>query len=274
MSLDIKKIYVDSRFRTSDSKSNSDFTIDLPRNFNVPDDTVCYIDDIVLPVSWATIDYRNRYVYFSVFYDDQTWIRYDPLPTKNYNGASFASALQTLMNTTAFDLDVSFTVTYDFTNNVLQLSVSDDRAVITDEVKVTFFPDATLAAGLNGTRYNPSRSVNEILSINNDYEVKVGQSFYAYLDLHSTRNLYLQSSALASYDTVSNFGNDTIIKKIPVRANFNEVIFDNASEGFDYLTVSRRTLRHIDFRLVDTQNNIIDMRGTHWSFSIVFQKIG
>ena len=37
--------------------------------------------------------------------------------------------------------------------------------------------------------------------------------FYTNLDLHTTRNLYLHNSVLASYDTLSNFNMDTIIKK-------------------------------------------------------------
>ena len=36
--------------------------------------------------------------------------------------------------------------------------------------------------------------------------------YYTNLELHTTRNLYLHSSVLASYDTLSNFNMDTIIK--------------------------------------------------------------
>ena len=56
MKLDMQKIYIDSRFRTAGSKSESDFNIELPRSFNVPDGVVAHIDDIVIPVSWSTID--------------------------------------------------------------------------------------------------------------------------------------------------------------------------------------------------------------------------
>ena len=37
--------------------------------------------------------------------------------------------------------------------------------------------------------------------------------FSCYLDLHGMRNLYLFSSSLANYDIISNFNQDTIIKK-------------------------------------------------------------
>ena len=69
--------------------------------------------------------------------------------------------------------------------------------------------------------------------------------FYTNIDLHTTRNLYLHSSVLGSYDTLSNFNMDTIIKKISVRANYNELIFDSSMAGFDYLNVSRRSFQII-----------------------------
>ena len=56
MKLDITKKYIDSRFGTENSKSETDFSIELPRSFNVPDGVVAHIDDIVIPVSWSTID--------------------------------------------------------------------------------------------------------------------------------------------------------------------------------------------------------------------------
>ena len=67
MKLYITKIYLDSRFKTKNSKSDSDFSIELPRSFNVPDGVVVHIDDIVIPVSWSTIDERNNKCYISVF---------------------------------------------------------------------------------------------------------------------------------------------------------------------------------------------------------------
>ena len=39
--LEVNKIYIDTRFKTEDSKSDSDFTIGLPKTVNTPDDTIC-----------------------------------------------------------------------------------------------------------------------------------------------------------------------------------------------------------------------------------------
>jgi hypothetical protein len=63
--LPIKKIYIDSRFKSGDSVSDSNFKIDLPQNLLMPAGTGFYIDDISIPVSWYTVDAgRNNKLYF------------------------------------------------------------------------------------------------------------------------------------------------------------------------------------------------------------------
>ena len=42
----VRKVYVDSRFRTKDSVSNSDFKVELKEAIDLPENTVCYVDDI------------------------------------------------------------------------------------------------------------------------------------------------------------------------------------------------------------------------------------
>ena len=101
--------------------------------------------------------------------------------------------------------------------------------------------------------------------------LKEAAPYVAYIDMHTTRNLYLTSSCLASYNTISNFSNGVIIKKIPVKANYSQMFFDSAAAGYDYLDVSRRALSRIDFRLQDSYGNIVDLRNNHWSFSLVVQ---
>ena len=114
--------------------------------------------------------------------------------------------------------------------------------------------------------------MNGILRINKTVKLtQTDQSYTAYIDLHATRNLYLTSSSLASYNIMSNFKNDVIIKKIPARANYSQMIFDGASNGYDYLQLSKRTVNRLDFRLEDSYGNIMNLNGNHWSFSLIFQ---
>ena len=52
----IKKVYIDSRYKSNDSVSNSDFKFELKEGLDLPDNTVCYIDDISIPHTWYTIE--------------------------------------------------------------------------------------------------------------------------------------------------------------------------------------------------------------------------
>ena len=55
-----KRVVIDSRHKTADSISNSDFTIQLPYNVQIPRGTKAYVDACMLSVSWgAALTGRN-----------------------------------------------------------------------------------------------------------------------------------------------------------------------------------------------------------------------
>jgi hypothetical protein len=58
-----KKVYVDSRFRSKDSVSNSDFKFELNESLDLPDNTFCYVDDISIPHTWRTIESHDNKLY-------------------------------------------------------------------------------------------------------------------------------------------------------------------------------------------------------------------
>ena len=98
----IKKMYVDSRYRTNDSESNSDFQFELKEALDLPDNTECYIDEISIPHTWYTVEVNlNNTLYIITTRMEPgvnpTW--YHPLALKmtsgNYTGTSLARALQT-----------------------------------------------------------------------------------------------------------------------------------------------------------------------------------
>jgi hypothetical protein len=63
MSLPVKKIYVDSRMKTNDSNSDSDFKFELSQSLTLPKNTTCFIDDITIPHSWYNVDAKNNRLY-------------------------------------------------------------------------------------------------------------------------------------------------------------------------------------------------------------------
>ena len=122
--LEVKQIYIYTRFKTIDSKSDSDFVIELGRTINIPDDTIAYINDIVLPVSWSTIDEGNTKLQYSIAYyvdgkiEKSYWIL--PVDFKNYNGTTLADEMMEKLNDGLYtDMKNKFTfnIEYDYIEN-------------------------------------------------------------------------------------------------------------------------------------------------------------
>ena len=143
------------------------------------------------------------------------------------------------------------------------------------EFSIDLVSGADLQAGRNWSNSIPKADIHSMSGIlrigKKSYRLRDSFPWVAYLDLHTTRNIYITSSSLASYNIVSNFDNDVIIKKIAVKANYSQMLFDTADAGYDFLDVSKRTLQRIDFKLMDSYGNVIDLRNNHWSFSLIFQ---
>ena len=89
--LPIKKIYIDTRFRSSDFVSHSNFNIDLPTTFLMPEDTGFYIDDVCIPHSFFTTEEGVNDQLQYVYVDATT--RTVTIPQGYYNITTLASAI-------------------------------------------------------------------------------------------------------------------------------------------------------------------------------------
>ena len=195
------------------------------------------------------------------------------LSVQNYTGAQFATELALNLNYAALTLSplLVFDCVYDLAENMHGITLSDTRneaLKASTPFKLEILTDETLSTGSN--RIADPRTVNTIIRNTTQTFITEAAPYTCYLDLFQTRNLYLTSSALASYDTVSNFGIDTIIKKIPCTVGYNKLLTQSSGSTLDGLDVSKRTLRFIDFKLVDSSFRTIPLQGNHFCFSIVF----
>jgi hypothetical protein len=247
----------------------------------VPDGVVAHIDDIVIPVSWTTIDDRNNKCYISFSCVGTEKVYDTTFINKNYDGFGFAATLSEFLNDKVKGfthagvlIEPVFVCAYNLITNNLEISLTDNsaRGGLVKELapfQLVFFTDEYLKTNQGNTTPN---SINNIIRNTKIVIITQATPYKCYIDLFATRNLYLISSALCSYDTVSNFGMDTIIKKIPCTAEYNKMIFQSSGSTLDGLDVSKRTLRFLDFKLVDSSFKTVPLQGNHFSFSIVFQQ--
>jgi len=258
--LPIKKIYIDSRDMNQSSSSHSDFKVDLPQTVHLPEDTVAYIDDVCVPVSWYTIDEeRNNKFYFRI--EDRNYVA--NIPSSNYSITSLNNKLVELMNTISNNFRASTNLNPNTINIISTLPTLEwNFEILSDKRAISF------------GYLEPLNSINTYLG-NNTMQVNNQLFPYVsgYVDLNPIRNVYITSGNLGSFHSMSTKGDRGIIKKVPVRANYNEMIYDDAVLGIDYIDVSRQTLSRLEFQLKDSFGNIIDLHGNHWSCSLVFAKL-
>jgi hypothetical protein len=194
------------------------------------------------------------------------------MPSKNYTGESFAAELKKLINEDVIaktGTDLKYEVAFDQNDNLISITQTVPFHIA--KTRIVSVADLRTGKWWSAPISNDNiRSINGMIRLGkNTYELTYNAPYVSYIDLHTTRNLYLTSSALASYSNISNFNNDVIIKKIPVSASFGQMLLYNATTGYDYLHVSTRQLTRIDFRLQDSYGNIVNLRNNHFSFSLI-----
>ena len=115
----IRKIYIDPRFRTPQSKSTSDFEVELANSVVIPRKAIGWVSDLHLPVSFYNVDEHNNvlYVRASARYGSLTAsptvrVKADTLPPKNYSGETLAEELATQLNVTSLMENSKFYTRY------------------------------------------------------------------------------------------------------------------------------------------------------------------
>jgi hypothetical protein len=111
--LPLKKIYIDSRDRTPDSKSASNFKIELPYTVQMPENTVFFVTDVCIPHVWKTIEEEfNDSLFLSYIVPGASSALTEKyvvvtLTEGNYTLSELATELQTRLNGARMSSDVS-----------------------------------------------------------------------------------------------------------------------------------------------------------------------
>ena len=297
MSLPIKKVYIDTRFRTNDSISTSQFKIELPDTMALPHNTIFHLDDIAIPYSWYTVtEYVNDALYVqmstlnnggTVDHNSTNICKIITLLPGNYNSLqALANEIQLKANQKFNSAAVPnpFIVSVNVRTNTLTFSLTNNtiaaKVLTNSDIKTKLYGYITPSGWQGhwtGPYYdnNDSHNANELIGNTNGNGFlfdKDMQFTTQYTDLQPIKNIYIHSANLGSYKTIGPKGESTIIKKVPVTANPNEMIFSTVTSSSDYLDCSRQTLKTISFELKDAHGTIINLHGANLSFSIVFDK--
>ena len=262
----IRKVYIDSRFKTKDSKSNSEFKYELAESVELPDKCVCFVDDVIIPVSWYNIDENGKNIYVRRYQDlsNTKTDRIVPIEVNNHTADTLTDAVQNALNT-AFGGGV-FTVTYDARK--LKITITAESQ---SEVKLFTDDELKGANDWQGTAYDSNNlmSANEVLG-NFTIQSYTASAFESgIIDLRRIHNVYISSSNLSTFKTLGPRGESGIIKKCPVTTEYGFTLMDNVV-SHDWIDVSKQLLKTLEFILSDAYGKTIDLRGMPISLSLIF----
>ena len=182
--LPLKKIYIDSRDRTADSKSSSNFKIELPYTVEMPDNTVFFVTDVCIPNVWQTIktDFNDRLYLVQrgpdtmqdgyILHNNMSY-KIIKLSQGNYNIISLSNEIQTKLRASVdsfMNAGVSFNVTYDTTTNSITITLTGN----TSNCSFRLLTDAEVRSGIRPYSWqgdtvdvNHPRSANDVLKLVN-----------------------------------------------------------------------------------------------------------
>ena len=271
--LKLKKIYVDSKYKTINSVSTSQFSIQLPETIYMPDSSVFYISDVCIPHSWYTIEENvNDKFYLQINDDNFTFDVILTLDSKNYTGGDLAVEILSQLNKLT-NFTNKFTITYDSSRHdiIIMCDFGYTFKVLTKNDISTKLNNTW--AGIYYDNTNPHDINTYMLKLTDGVSplyTSVNYFKSSGLDLQPIRNIYLSSPNLGNFSTLGPNGQSNIIKKIPVNANYNSMVFDNMTSSNDFLDCSKQTLKNIEFSIENSRGEIINLHGQEVSFSIIF----
>ena len=278
--LKYKKNYIDSKFRSSDSVSSSDFKIELPETMSFQENTVFYLDDICIPHSWDTVIAGiNDKLYFKVYETNAVpQVEYPLIATidpGSYIGPDLAAKMQTEMNEVSSTVAANlFTCVYDPKTNKITITILNDIAKAY-AFRIPTQRELKTMEWFNAIDRNNPHDINDIISNLGEVSVRnftITPFTSGSLYLQPFNNIYIHASNIGNYNSIGCQNERTIVKKVPVTADRGMQIFDQCVLMNDYNDCSGQTVKTLFFQLKSSRGDTIPLNGCNWSFSIVFSR--
>ena len=290
---DFRRVVVDSRYKTADSHSDSDFYVDLKYPMMIPKGSLMYVEGVSLSHSWPTIqkDINDKvYVLEQIGASPGSSAEHNRIAVLTpgaYNSVQLAAELQTQLNAasllatvgggsyqyTCVVNDGRITVMHNIPNNLgrgylYAKDYTDDPA--------TYLSSPTLHASAY-PRPN-GQAANEILgylsNAQNDVYIHSANSvIFSYLDLQRHKQLFLCAPGLGESSMQLLNGDTTCIRRILVSTMQGEIITDTLQTGLAAITFTAdETITRIHFILKGWDGRPVTTAGHQLSFELVVQK--
>ena len=274
--LKFKKVYIDSSYKVSGTPS--DFTIDLPETVQLEDNMLCQIHEVSIPHSWYSINSTNNNIYWrhqvippgviaGITYRKVT------IPEGNYTAVDLAQTIQIAINLLVDTGDRPNTYSLSYNTSTNKFTFSSNYATVIF-VLLTDGEVAPLAGSFSDpVDINNLSSMNRVIGNTTpatDAYTNVSPYTSNFVDLVPFKSLYLHCNEISNYNQLTVAGNSSIVKKVNVTVPYLGVINDLELSNVDYIDVSGKMLRRLNFRLTNNLNQVVNLNDVDISFTLTF----
>ena len=273
-----KKIFIDSNYRLPQSRSSSDFVIELNENIEIPEGTRMHITDISIPAAWKSTEVNfYEYMYVMIFDNSDVFVKNFRiyLGNKIYFAEQIAFDMHAGLNTNTNDLNADgiFNYAYDSATRTVQFSIKDGL-----NYKVKIPTNDELANYVNNqwdtntANYDSSNplSINYLLS---NYVPSNPLTVWtsSYLNLVPFRYIFISSPELSDYRySAPNTYSSSIIKKVLVNSQLGGIINDAGSSlSEDFIDISNKNLKRLSFKITDEKGVVMNLYGIPVQFALL-----
>ena len=295
MTEEVRRIFVDSRLKSVNSASNSNFSIDLPMEVSCPAGTQCRIENVCLSIAWPTVSSHNNKLYLKEILDTgQSYNRIVVIRPGVYNKGQLVAELQDKMRDGTVIADGQWFVSLDDNNIVFRNSSPTASSVIysRDDIlsknAIPIFYTTPSGEYIGSTNewpviWSAATSVEALPSVAEDICEVIGvmrerlqlapnqSRRCSHIDLQPHKVLYLCSDRLPS-NSMDLRGRSDIVKAIMIgNAAPGQVLVDSLPNTANFSHFAAFTvLKHIDFTVRDHRGGICDLYNHQISFQIEF----
>jgi hypothetical protein len=285
--LPVRRIHIDSRMKTDNSDSHSDFHIRLGLSVTLPEDCICMVDNISIPNTFFTVQAGvNDSLYIAEeIYTNHVVCRKITLRENYYTSSQFAQELAFSLNMdspTVMNVN-PYTAEYKpQQGHVLVTVTAGFEFVILSDEQIQNFPSAgyqsqSAAGNILKIDKNFPNSANGILrNVSNgdksgDPSTYILASSYksGYLDLQPVHNCFIHSN-LADNCVMTPKGMSDCIACCPISASTGIMVHHNVTSHADAINVSKRSFDTLSFQLRNAKGQIVYLNGASWSCSLLF----
>jgi len=214
------KIYIDSIFRTSDSKSSTDFKIQLHQPLEIQENMKLYITDVNIPNTWYAIEETNKHMYVRIYENSSFQDYILTLRIQNYNVSDLSVEIQSKLNAATskgfiINLDTNtgkYTFNTALTNFTYEI-FSDEKLKVLSDWKGRYY-----------SRENPKTCNNVLRNFKDSIYSSTVPFISGFVNILNYESLYIRSNI----SNLSNIGPDgyssNIIEQVNVSEGFGNLI--------------------------------------------------